>query len=54
MRDVELHERLLTVFAFHSRSFGSDVFVALLPNDANDDGISPYNEALAARSNSPL
>jgi hypothetical protein len=53
MRNVELHERLLMVFAFHSRSIGSDVSVAFLPNGANDDGISSYNEALAARSNSP-
>jgi positive regulator of sigma E activity len=27
MQDVELHECLLTAFAFHSRSFGSDVCV---------------------------
>jgi hypothetical protein len=53
MLDVELHECLVTAFAFHSQSFGSEVYVAFLPDGANDDGISSYNEALPARSNSP-
>ena len=53
MRDVELHEHLLAAFAFHPRSVGSDVFGVFLPDGDNNGGISPYNEALAARSNSP-
>jgi hypothetical protein len=31
--------RLLWAFAFHSQSFGSDVFAAFLPNGADDNGI---------------
>jgi hypothetical protein len=50
MQDVELHERLLTAFAFHSRPIGSAVCVAFLSDGANDDGISSYSEAPTARS----
>jgi len=53
MRNVALHEHLLAAFAFRPRSVGSAVSVAFRPDGDNDDGISPYNEALAARSNSP-
>jgi hypothetical protein len=53
MQDVELDERLLTAFAFHSRPIGSAVCVAFLSDGANDDGISSYSEAPTARSISP-
>ena len=53
VRNVETHEHLFVAFAFHTRSVGSAVSVAFRPDGDNDDGISPYNEALAAHSNSP-
>ena len=52
MRDVELHEPLFTALTFHPRSVASAVSAALCPDGDHDDGISSYNEAFAARSNS--
>ena len=53
MRDVELHEGLFTAFAFHPRSIGPDISMVFRSDCRRDDGISSYNEALAARSNGP-
>jgi hypothetical protein len=53
VRNVETHEHLFVAFAFHPRSVSSAVSVAFRPDGDNDDRISPYNEALAPRSNSP-
>jgi len=52
MRDVELHEPLFTALPFHLRSVASAVSAALCSDGDHDDGISSYNEAFAARSNS--
>ena len=50
--DVGLHEPLFTALTFHPRSVTSAVSAALCPDGNHDDGISSYNEAFAARSNS--
>ena len=52
MRDVGLHGPLFTALTFHPRSVTSAVSAALCPDGDHDDGISSYNEAFAARSNS--
>jgi hypothetical protein len=48
-----MHDYLLVAFAFYPRSVARAVSVAFRPDGGNDHGISPYNEALAARSNNP-